>query len=247
MAENPNSPLTVEIRDAAVRFDDVPLFEGINLTLEGGHWTCLLGASGIGKTSLLRLLAGLAGSEGEACIRCRDGLPLNGRVAWMAQQDLLLPWATALDNVLIGARLRNELGDGARERALALLSRVGLGDHASALPRTLSGGMRQRVALARTLFEDQPVVLMDEPFSALDAITRHRLQGEAAALLTGRTVLLITHDPLEALRLGHEIYVMQGTPVRLSDPLVLGDPVPRAESAPEISKMQTGLWEQLAA
>ncbi len=135
-----------------------------------------------------------------------DGAGLDGRIALMAQQDLLLPWLSVRDNVLLGHRLRGasraELRR-LREPAAALLARVGLERDADRLPGTLSGGMRQRAALARTLMEDRPIVLMDEPFSALDVVTRHRLQDLAAELLVGRTVLLVTHNPLEALRLGH--------------------------------------------
>ena len=207
-------PLTVSVRAAGLAFGETTLFEGLDFTLTGGRWTCLLGPSGVGKTSLLRMIAGLLPVSPGASIACDDGGSITGRAAYMAQQDLLLPWLSVLDNVTIGARLR-----GARRtppeiaaRARDLLRRVGLGDRADALPGACSGGMRQRAALARTLIEDRPVVLMDEPFSALDAITRLRLQDLAAELLAGRTVLLVTHDPHEALRLGHRIHVMSSPP-----------------------------------
>jgi putative hydroxymethylpyrimidine transport system ATP-binding protein len=124
----------------------------------------------------------------------------------MDQRDLLLPWLNVLDNVCLGARLRGETAD--HQRALSLLQRVGLRDEAQALPAALSGGMRQRAALARTLMEDRAIVLMDEPFSAVDALTRLRLQDLAAELLGARTILLVTHDPMEALRLGHRILII---------------------------------------
>jgi putative hydroxymethylpyrimidine transport system ATP-binding protein len=124
----------------------------------------------------------------------------------MDQRDLLLPWLSLKDNVGLGRRLRREPADPAR--AAALLDMVGLGTRASDRPAGLSGGERQRAALARTLMDDRPIVLMDEPFSAVDAITRLELQNLAARLLAGRTVLLVTHDPLEALRLGHRVIVM---------------------------------------
>ena len=115
-----------------------------------------------------------------------------------------------------------------KARAMQLLDRVGLAGRERALPGELSGGMRQRAALARTLYEDRPVILMDEPFSALDAITRARIQNLAAELSRGRTVLLITHDPMEACRLGHHLLVLAGAPARLGLPItVLGAP-PRA-------------------
>ena len=171
---------------------------------------------------------------------------LNGAsVAYMAQQDLLMPWLSALGNVSLGARLRGEKPD--RGRALAMLDRVGLGAEADALPHTLSGGMRQRVALARTLMEDRPIVLMDEPFSALDAITRIRLQELAAGLLAGRTVLLVTHDPLEALRLGERIYVMAGRPASLHSAPAPDGPPPRKPRDRSLQAMHAELLERLTA
>ena len=188
----------------------------------------------------MRIIAGLERLEvGSLSI-------LNGAsVAYMAQQDLLMPWLSALGNVSLGARLRGEKPD--RGRALAMLDRVGLGAEADALPHTLSGGMRQRVALARTLMEDRPIVLMDEPFSALDAITRIRLQELAAGLLAGRTVLLVTHDPLEALRLGDRIYVMAGRPASLHSAPAPDGPPPRKPRDRSLQAMHAELLERLTA
>ena len=211
---------SIALRGAHLAFEGEPLFDDLDLELPAGRTTCLLGPSGVGKTSLLRLIAGLAendggndgkdsGSTGAAVDR--DGRTVQGRVAYMAQQDLLLPWASVLGNVLLGPRLRGEDRDPEVDgKARGLIEQVGLKGREADLPVRLSGGMRQRVALARTLVEDRPIVLMDEPFSALDAITRFALQELAARLLAERTVLLVTHDPLEALRLGHRIIVMAG-------------------------------------
>jgi putative hydroxymethylpyrimidine transport system ATP-binding protein len=127
-----------------------------------------------------------------------------------------------------------------------LLARVGLADAADARPAQLSGGMRQRVALARTLMEDRPVVLMDEPFAGLDAITRYELQARAAELLAGRTVLLVTHDPLEALRLGHRIRVLAGRPARLDDS-VGAPPGSPPRPADQVADRQGALLDRLAA
>ena len=225
---------------------DDPLFENLRFRLEGGRWTCLLGPSGVGKTSLLRLIAGLTPG---ALVMADDGRPLERRVALMAQQDLLLPWLPVVDNVILGHRLRGASRTERarlRERAQTLLARVGLERQAAAMPATLSGGMRQRAALARTLMEDRPIVLMDEPFSALDAITRHRLQDLAAELLVGRTVLLVTHSPLEALRLGHRLYVLSGRPAAPRGPLLPKGAPPRDAADPTLLAQQAELLGELA-
>lgn len=178
-----------------------------DIDLPAGQWTCLLGRSGVGKSTILRLILGLeTGGQFAGTITATDGAALDGRISYMAQSDLLLPWLSVLENTCIGARLRGRAPD--LDRARALLARVGLLAHADKTPNQLSGGMRQRVALARTLFEDRPLVLLDEPFSALDAGTRADMQELAAEALQGRTVLLVTHDPAEAARLAHQIIVM---------------------------------------
>lgn len=236
----------VRVRGAHLAFDGVPLFDQLDLDLPGGETVCLLGPSGVGKTSLLRLIAGLSDAAGGAVTDDR-GQPLAGRIAYMAQQDLLLPWLSARANVLLGPRLRGETVTRAmRAQADALLHRVGLADAADARPAALSGGMRQRVALARTLMEDRPVVLMDEPFAGLDAITRYELQALAAELLARRTVLLVTHDPLEALRLGHRIRVLAGRPARL-DASVGAPPGTPPRPAEAVADRQAGLLDRLAA
>lgn len=189
--------------------DGRPLFGPLTVEVAAGRWTCLLGPSGVGKSTILRLIAGLpTGADFTGSVAASDG-PLAGRVAYMAQGDLLFPWLAVRDNVMLGARLRGDPPDVAR--AEALIARVGLGPHAAKRPGQLSGGERQRAALARTLMEDRPVILLDEPFSALDARTRAEMQDLAAGLLAGRTVLLVTHDPSEAARLGDAILILSPT------------------------------------
>ena len=271
MTAEPGTPTlpaapAIHLHAAALRYGGTVVFDELDLVLPGGRTTCLLGPSGVGKTSLLRLIAGLAqdtpretprgtkggapeGVQGEALDE--TGRPVRDRVAYLAQRDLLLPWLTVLGNVTLGGRLRGEPRGGAAEaRARELIARVGLARRAEDLPAKLSGGERQRVALARTLMEDRPVVLMDEPFSALDAITRFELQALAAELLAGRTVLLVTHDPLEALRLGHRVQVMAkgdaGSPARLDAALEPAGAPPRDPGDPVLLALQAELLTRLS-
>lgn len=218
------------------------LFSGLELSVQAGQWTCLLGPSGVGKSTLLRLLAGLdTGGRFQGRIETGDGKPMQNRIAYMGQSDLLAPWLNVLDNVQLGARLRGDTPD--FTRAQTLISRVGLTNHMSKRPAALSGGMRQRVALARALMEDRPFVLLDEPFAALDAKTRAEMQELAAELLVGRTVLLVTHDPSEAARLGHHIRIM--TEQGLSSYPTPQSPPIRAYDAPETIETQIALMHQL--
>ncbi|MDP0589626.1 MAG: ABC transporter ATP-binding protein [Candidatus Endonucleobacter bathymodioli] len=239
--------LDVLVKNASLSYGKQQIFRDLDFTLKGGSWTCLLGGSGIGKTSFLRFIAGLSNETGTfttGSVTCQDGLTLKGRIAWMAQQDLLLPWYSVLNNITIGERLRTpffkkaRLRSNVKDRALDILERVGLQGKADALPQNLSGGQRQRAALARTLMENRPLVLMDEPFSRLDAITRLNLQDLAWELLINKTVLLITHDPLEALRLGHKIYHLRGSPVELTSGIEPPGQAPRSLTDPCLMQLQ---------
>lgn len=240
----PATPPSLHLDNVGLSLDGYSVLSGLSLVAPAGQTTCLLGPSGVGKSSLLRLIAGLLPGDGQ--VRAGDGQPLAGRVAWMAQQDLLLPWANIVDNVILGARLRGEhIGSSVRERASTLLQAVGLGNWARHRPDALSGGMRQRVALARTLFEDRPIVLMDEPFSALDAITRLDMQDMAARLLAGRTVIMVTHDPMEAMRLGHQVLVLAGDPPQVGAAIIPPGPVPRPPDLPDLLRLQGQLLAHL--
>jgi putative hydroxymethylpyrimidine transport system ATP-binding protein len=223
-------------------FGNTPVFGPLTLEVPAERWTCLLGPSGVGKTTLLRLIAGLDDlTQFDGSITTSDGAPLSGRIALMAQSDLLMPWLSVLENTLLGARLRGQAVD--RTRAHDVLARVRLSDHQDKRPGALSGGQRQRVALARTLMEDRPLVLLDEPFSALDAKTRAEMQDMACGLLEGRTVLMVTHEPGEAARLGHKITVMDQTGLRDVPPPK--GAIPRAVDAPETLRAQADLLAQL--
>lgn len=206
----------IEISDAFLRYRDSAevIFSRLNMHIPAGLWTCILGRSGCGKSSLLKYLANLLEDKvdwaGE--LHTQPSLSCKNQIAYMAQQDLLMPWLSVLDNVLLSTKFGKTQKYAQRDNAMQLLKKVGLADRAKSLPQQLSGGMRQRVALARTLMQDKPVVLMDEPFSALDAVTRLRLQNLACELLQDKTVVLITHDPQEAIRLADQLYIMRGRP-----------------------------------
>ncbi|MBV1790403.1 ABC transporter ATP-binding protein [Marinobacterium sp. D7] len=240
--------MDIRLENASLHWQQHCVFRELDLELPAGQWTSILGQSGVGKSSLLQLLCGIADdADLSGTIQCSDGKPLSGRVAWMAQDDLLLPWLSTLDNVLLAARLsQRQVTPEQRELGHYLLTQVGLGDKARARPSQLSGGQRQRVALARTLFQDRPLVCMDEPFSALDAINRLRLQDLAAQLLADRTVLMITHDPLEALRLSDRVLVLQGSPARLTHPILPRGAAPRSVRDETLLQLQGELLALLA-
>ncbi|GBQ12401.1 nitrate/sulfonate/bicarbonate ABC transporter ATP-binding protein [Komagataeibacter rhaeticus] len=215
----------LRISGLSLQYGSRAIFTDLDLTVQGGEFVVLLGTSGVGKSSLLKIVAGLTRAS-TGTVTASDGRPLAGRIAYMGQQDLLYPWLTVIENVMLGARLRGERQE--PDRARHLLGRVSLHERAKALPSELSGGMRQRVAIARTLYESHPFVLMDEPFSALDTFTRAQVQDLTAELLQDHTVLLITHDPLEACRIGHRLVVLSGHPARLGEPIHVPGPTPRA-------------------
>ena len=222
------------------------IFDDFRLELQSGRLICLLGKSGSGKSSLLRFIAGLLPSEtAQGSVTASDRKPLTNRIAWMAQQDLLLPWLKVIDNVILGTLLRGSRTEEQRKLAKRLLVDVELEDVDHRYPHELSGGMRQRVALARTLIEERPVNLLDEPFSGLDAITRYQLQDLACRLLANRTTLLVTHDPLEALRMADLIYVLNGRPADVANPVNPPGKPPRQLADSQVSTAYAELMQQL--
>ena len=226
----------------ALWMGNAPLIRNLALDMPAARWSCLLGVSGVGKSTIARLIAGLPGPYRlDGALTAADGQPLTGRVAMMAQEGQLLPWADLVANVTIGARLRGARPDFARARAM--LAEVGLAGLETRRPAALSGGPCQRVAHARVLMEDAPVVVLDEPFSALDTMTRIAMQDLAARLLRARTVILITHDPLEAIRLSDRAWHLGPDG---ADPLDLPDTdTPRDFRAPAVLAAQSALLERL--
>jgi NitT/TauT family transport system ATP-binding protein len=204
--------------------------DGFDLEVRAGEFLCLLGPSGCGKSTLLNLLAGF--SEADAGEVLVDGVQVTGpgpERGVLFQTPMLFPWLNTLDNVLYGPRARGDRSPEAQRRALELLDTVGLGDAAAAYPHELSGGMRHRAAFARVLVNRPRLLLMDEPFGALDAITRVAMQRFLLHLWERdrMTVVFVTHDVEEAVLLGDRICVMSGTPGRTRAVLDVDLPRPR--------------------
>ena len=238
------------IAGAAVRIDGVsqsfdrsgpPVLDGVDLTVAPGEFVCLLGASGCGKSTLLNLMAGLTS-------------PTSGRVevaaerpALMFQEPALLPWLTAAGNVELALKARGVGRPERRDEARRLLEVVNLGGHRDKRPHELSGGMRQRVALARALAQDSSVLLMDEPFAALDAITRDVLHEELIRVWTEQqvAVVFVTHNVREAVRLGQRVVLMSSRPGRIAREWQVDLSQPRAIESPGVSALATEITRQL--
>jgi len=236
---------SISLQNATVIYQGKPLFENLSVDFAAGQYTCLLGPSGIGKSSLLRFLAGLL-PHAFGKVSSNDQQTLQGRIAYLSQHDCLLPWLSALDNVWISLRLsKQRLTPSLRQVAINLLKDLGLAEVAHLPPHALSGGMRQRLALARILFENKPVILLDEPFSAIDAITRLQLQDLTARYFKDRTVIFVTHDPLEALRIAQHIYILAGKPAYIANTLSPSGMPPRAATDPNLLQLQGELWQYL--
>jgi ABC-type nitrate/sulfonate/bicarbonate transport system ATPase subunit len=227
--------------------------DGVDLVAEPGEFVAVIGPSGCGKTTLFSILAGLAEPDGgEVAIDGDVAVARLGVCAFMPQRDGLLAWRRTIDNVTIGLELAGVARAEARERAAPLLERFGLGGFEDAWPWQLSGGMRQRAAFLRTVLLGKPAMLLDEPFGALDGITRSQLQQWLLEVWSevGSTVLLITHDVAEAVFLADRVYVMTPRPGRIAAVLEVELPRPRtlelAESI-EFGRHEARLREFLRA
>ncbi len=218
----------VELTEAGFGFGELEVLRDITLRVEPGEVVALVGPSGCGKSTLLELIAGLRQpTEG----RARTGIDDVDRirhVALMPQNDCLLPWLSAADNAALAPRNRGASRTAARAEAEPLLRRFGMEEFSGSPPAELSGGMRQRVAFARTLLSGKPVIALDEPFASLDAITRADMQEWLASALAAeaRTVLMVSHDVEEALYLADRVLVMSRRPGRIV--AELSSPAPRA-------------------
>ena len=201
----------------------------VTLSIAQGRFVSLIGPSGCGKSTMFNIVAGLQQpSGGRVFIDDVDSTGTIGRVGYMLQKDLLLSWRTVLDNVILGMEIQGVPLKAARERALPLLRRYGLSGFEHQYPRALSGGMRQRAALLRTLLFDTEIMILDEPFGALDAQTKLHMQEWLLRLWAdfGKTVVFVTHDVEEAIYLSDEVHVMGTRPGRIIEtiPVPLGRP-----------------------
>src|ERR1700719_2962280 len=202
----------------------------ITLVIPQGRFVSLIGPSGCGKSTIFNIIAGLLEpTGGRVLIDGMDATGTIGRVGYMLQKDLLLPWRTVLDNVILGMEIQAVPLRIARERALPLLQRYGLAGFEYLYPSSLSGGMRQRAALLRTLLFDTDLILLDEPFGALDAQTKLQMQEWLMRLWSdfGKTVLFVTHDVEEAIYLSDEVHVMGTRPGRIIETIQVTPPRPR--------------------
>jgi NitT/TauT family transport system ATP-binding protein len=225
--------MAVAFRQATIEFGPVKAVDNVTLDVRAGEFVCIVGPSGCGKTTLLNYAAGLlpANVLTSGAAEVLGGKPREGhdRLAYMLARDSLLPWRTALGNAEFGAEARGVQPTVRRKRAIQLLERVGLGGFTNNYPKTLSHGMRQRVALARTFCMDAEVLLMDEPFGALDAQTKLQLEELLLELWqeTRKTVVFITHDLSEAIALGDRVIVMAPRPGRIIAEVPIDLPRPR--------------------
>ncbi len=231
---NQRPGLDLAIRDVDVHFasagEGVHVLDRLSLDAPGGSFTVVIGPNGCGKSTLLRLVAGLlAPSAGTVLVGGEPPRPGDGRVGLAFQQPRLVPWRSTLDNVALPLELAGIPARDRRAAAMEALDRVGLSSAAELRPRELSGGMAQRAGLARALIGDPPVLLLDEPFSALDALTRETFDAELQALWLDRprTVILVTHSVSEAVALAGQVVVMSPRPGRVAEVVDVDLPRPR--------------------
>ena len=211
-------------------YDGFPVVEDISLSIPGGGLHSLVGPSGVGKTTLFNVLAGLDRPDGgNIVLEGEDVTGIPGKVGYMLQKDLLLEYRTVLDNVILPPLIRGEKKKNARECASAFFPRFGLSGYEKKYPRQLSGGMRQRAALLRTCMTGRRVILLDEPFSALDAITRLSMRDWYREIAENMelTTLFITHDVEEALLLSDTVYILNGRPGKITAAVEVRPPRPR--------------------
>jgi len=242
-----NTPM-LSVSGLTKNFDTHTILDNFQLTVPVNGFTVMIGPSGCGKSTLLDLLTGvITGESGEITWHGKTMPNLGDNAAYMQQKDLLLPWFSLLENSLLPAMVFGQDIEPARKRAVLLFRRMGLHGFEKYLPNAVSGGMRQRCALVRTLMFNRELVLLDEPLSALDAITRSKLQSLLLLLQSefNKSILMITHDIEEALLLADELLVLTPAPMRIQEKFSITSPKPRRASDPRIIEIKEHVLEQL--
>jgi NitT/TauT family transport system ATP-binding protein len=241
----PERPIAIRIRNVSQTYHDgrsaLQALDHVSLDVAPGEFVCLLGASGCGKSTLLNLIVGL--------YRLTSGtIDVGGRrVGLLFQDAALFPWLTARQNVEMGMRFRGVPPAQRRSKALDLLQLVHLDSFADRRPHELSGGMRQRVAIARALAQEADVLLMDEPFGSLDAMTRDVLHDEVEAIWarTGIAILFVTHNVREAARLGDRVVLLSSRPGRVIAEFPISIPRPRRVESPPVAAVAAAITDRL--
>lgn len=242
-------------------FGDKKVLESVSLTLEEGEIVCILGASGVGKSTLFHIISGLLmPDEGRVILDGEDVTGKPGKISYMLQKDMMLPYKTVLDNVALPLIIKKTSGEGkigpwrrirtAREKAAAYFEEFGLSGYEKKYPAQLSGGMRQRAALLRTYLFSQEVALLDEPFSALDTITKGKMHQWYLSIMEEihMSTLFITHDMDEAIILSDRIYILGGTPAVIQDEITVSGKKPGAEEfkiSPEFLEYKKRILEYI--
>lgn len=226
----------LQVRNVSVEFDEKKIIENISIDLREGELVCILGSSGVGKTTLFNVISGLiAPTCGTVFLNGENILKKSGKISYMLQKDLLLPFKTIIDNVSLPLVIKGEKKSIAREKAQKYFAEFGLAGTEKKYPNQLSGGMRQRAALLRTYMFSCEVALLDEPFSALDAITKRKMQNWYLNIMEKikLSTLFITHDIDEAILISKRIYIISGNPGKITKEIKID--LPKNENGDEVT------------
>ena len=220
----------------------------VDILIPHGKFVSIIGPSGCGKSTLFNIMAGLLPpTSGDITIGEKSILGEKGYVGYMLQKDMLLPWRTIIDNIILGLEIKGVPKREARKQALPLMEKYGLSGFEKNYPCELSGGMRQRAALLRTLLYDREIILLDEPFGALDAFTRVSLQDRLIELWKsiGYTAIMVTHDVEEAVVLSQKVVVMTGRPAKVSKIFEINQDYPRNRNSIEMVELKQKILEEM--